>query len=122
MERRLLIAVASLAVGASLVLQLVKNLLAMQETWVRSLAQEDSLENGMATHSSILAGEFYGQRSLEVYSPWDSPGQNTGVGSCSLVEGNFPTQGSNPGLLHHRQILYHLSHQGSPTDAIEQSK
>ena len=40
---------------ASLVTQIVKNLLAMQETWVRSLGQEDPPEEGMATHSSILA-------------------------------------------------------------------
>ena len=48
------------------------------------------------------------------YSPWNSPGQNTGVGSRSLLQGIFPTQGLNPGLLHCRQILYQLSHQGSP--------
>ena len=48
------------------------------------------------------------------YSPWNSPGQNTGVGSLFLLQGIFPTQGSNPGLLHCRQILYPLSHQGSP--------
>ena len=46
-------------------------------------------------------------------SPWNSPGQNTGVGSFSLLQGIFPTQGSNPGLPHCRQILYQLSHQGS---------
>ena len=45
--------------------------------------------------------------------PWNSPGQNTGVGSHSLLQGIFPTQGLNPGLLHGRRILYHLSHQGS---------
>ena len=44
------------------------------------------------------------------YSPWDSPGQNTGMGSLSLLQGIFPTQGSNPGLPHCRQILYQLSH------------
>ena len=44
----------------------------------------------------------------------DSPGKNTGVGSFSLVQGIFPTQGSNPGLPHCRQILYQPSHQGSP--------
>ena len=43
-----------------------------------------------------------------------SPGQNTGVGSLSLLQGIFPTQGSNPGLSHFGQILYQLSHQGSP--------
>ena len=40
------------------------------------------------------------------YSPWNSPGQNTQVGSLSLLQGIFPTQGSNPGLPHCRQILY----------------
>ena len=43
-----------------------------------------------------------------------SPGQNTGVGSLSLLQGIFPTQGLNPGLQHHRQILYQLSHKGRP--------
>ena len=45
---------------------------------------------------------------------WNSPGQNTGVGSRSLLQGIFPTQGLNPGLLHCRQIHYHLSHQERP--------
>ena len=45
--------------------------------------------------------------------PWDSPGKNTGVGCSALLQGIFPTRGSNPGLLHCRSILYHLSHQGS---------
>ena len=44
----------------------------------------------------------------------DSPGKNTGVRCHALLQGIFPSQGSNPGLLHCRQILYHLSHQGSP--------
>ena len=48
------------------------------------------------------------------YSPWNCPGQNTGVGSLSLLQGIFPTQGSNPGLLHCRQILYQMRYQGSP--------
>ena len=48
-----------------------------------------------------------------LYSPWNSPGQNTVVGSLSLLQGIFPTQGLNPGLLHCRQILYQLSHRGS---------
>ena len=47
-------------------------------------------------------------------SPWNSPGQNPGVSSLSLLQGIFPTHGSNPGLLHCRQILYQLSHKGSP--------
>ena len=46
-------------------------------------------------------------------SPWNSPGQNTGVGSLSFLQGTFSTQGSNLGLPHRRQILYQLSHKGS---------
>ena len=87
-------------------------------------------------------------RPHRLHSPWNSPDQNTGVGSLSLLQGNFPTQeikpgssalqadslpteirgegyhsllqgifliqGSNLGLLHCRQDLYHLSHQGRP--------
>ena len=47
-------------------------------------------------------------------SPWNSPGQNTGVGSLSLLQEIFPTQGWNLGLPHYRWILYQLSHKGSP--------
>ena len=53
-------------------------------------------------------------RPNELYSPWNSSGQNTGVGSLSLLQGILPTQGSNPSLWHCRQILYQLSHKGSP--------
>ena len=49
-----------------------------------------------------------------LYSPQNSPGQNTGVGSLSLFQGIFPTQGMNPGLLHCRRLLYQLSHKGGP--------
>ena len=45
--------------------------------------------------------------------PWDSPGQNTGVGSLSLLQGIFPTQGLNPGLPHCKQILHQLN-KGKP--------
>ena len=48
-----------------------------------------------------------------LYSPWNSPGQTIGVGSISLLQEIFPTQGLNPGLLNCRQILYQLSHKGS---------
>ena len=46
-----------------------------------------------------------------LYSPWNSPGQNTGVGCLSLLQGIFPTQGLNPGLLNCRRILHQLSYQ-----------
>ena len=68
------------------------------------------------------------QSCLTLWTPWtiqsrNSPGQNTGVGSHSLFQGIFPTQGSNLGLPHYRQFLYHLSHhkvifKGIPTWAI----
>ena len=50
--------------------QMIKNLPAIQETWVRSLGQEDPLKKRMAIHSNIFPGEFHGQRSLAGYSPW----------------------------------------------------
>ena len=58
-------------------------------------------------------------RSHGLYSPWNSPGQNTGVGSLSFLQGIFPTQGLKPGLPHCRRILYQLSyhklsHKGTP--------
>ena len=55
---------------ASLMAQMGKNLPAMQEIQIQSLGWEDPLKEEMATHSSILPGEFHGQRSLAGYSPW----------------------------------------------------
>ena len=79
---------------------LVKNLPAVQETWVRSLGWEDPLEKGKATQSSILVWR------IPWTVPWNSPGKNTRMSSLSLLRGIFPTQGSNPGLLPRGQILY----------------
>ena len=59
---------------------------------------------------------------LQPQSPWNSPGQNTGVGSHSLPQGIFPTQGPNPDLPHCRQILYQLSYQGGPSKGMAQPK
>ena len=55
---------------ASLVAQTVKNLSAMQESWVRSLGWKDTLENRKLPTPVFLPGEFRGQRSLVGYSPW----------------------------------------------------
>ena len=46
--------------------------------------------------------------------------ENTGVGRLSLLQGIFPTQGSNPGLPHCRQILYELSYEGNPQKPVKQ--
>ena len=82
--------------------------------------------------SVLIRGDLQGLHSLVLVSlrgrdtpqfskdsPWNSPGQNTGVGSLSLVQGMFPTPGLNPGLPHCRQIPYQLSYQGSPSQRTE---
>ena len=55
------------------------------------------------------------------YSPWHSPGQNTGVGSLSLLQGISPMQGSHPGLLRCGWILYQLNHKGKPIGSMWQN-
>ena len=64
--------------------------------------------------SESLSAVFDSMRPHGLYSPWNSPGQNTGVGNPSLLQGIFPTQGSNPDLPHCRWILHQLSPKGSP--------
>ena len=54
----------------------------------------------------------HGLQPTRLLCPWDFPGKDTGVGGHFLLQGIFPTQGSNPGLLHYRQILYQLSYKG----------
>ena len=74
------------------------------------------VSNNFATYVQRLFVSLH-KNSLQprgLYTLQNSPGQNTGVGSLSLLQGIFPTQRSNPGLPHCRQILYQLSHQGSP--------
>ena len=56
----------------------------------------------------------HGLQPVRLFCPWNFPDKNTGVGNYSLLQGIFPTQGSNPGLQHCGQILYLLSHEGSP--------
>ena len=56
--------------------------------------------------------------SMDYYSPWNSLGQNTGVGSLFLLQQIFPTQGSNPGLPHWRPVLYQLSYKESPASTV----
>ena len=58
------------------------------------------------SESHLVVSQSLQPRGL--YSPWNSPGQNTEVGSLSLLHGIFPTWGWNPGLPHCRQILYQL--------------
>ena len=69
---------------------------------------------GVRRVSESCSVMFNSLRPHGLYSPWNSPGQNTGVGSRFLLQGIFPTQGSNPGLPHCRQILYQLNFQRRP--------
>ena len=62
---------------SSLMTQMIKNMPAMQETQVQSLGREDPLKKGIATHSSILAWESHGQRSLSGYHPWGAKSKET---------------------------------------------
>ena len=57
----------------------------------------------------------HGLQPTRLLCPWNSPGKNAGVGCHFFLQGIFPSQGSNPGLLHCRQTLYPLSHRGSRT-------
>ena len=70
------------------------------------------LFKGSESHSVVTDSDSMPPQGL--YSPQNSPCQNTGVGSLSLFQGIYPTQGLNPGLPHCRQILYQLSHRRSP--------
>ena len=72
---------------------------------------KNTMKKSESESCSVLSDSLWPQG---LYSPWNSPGQNTGVGSRSFLQGIFLTQGSNPGLPHCRQILYQLSHKGSP--------
>ena len=74
------------------------------------LHQDHERQSEMESHSVVSDS----LQSHGLYSPRNSPGQNTGVGSLSLLQGIFPTRRSNSGLLHCRRILYQLSHKGSP--------
>ena len=76
----------------------------------KSLDLFKSISRSVASHSLRL----HGPQPAMLLCPWNSLGKNTGVDCHFLLQGIFPTQGLNPGLLHGRLILYHLSHQGSP--------
>ena len=77
-----------------------------------SLVVQDPTAAAMKGESESHSVVSHSLQSPGLCCPWNSPGQNTGVGSLSLLQGIFPTQGSNPGLPHCRWILYQRSHQG----------
>ena len=84
----------------------------LRENVGEGAAWVECLRGSWESESRSVVSDSLRPRGL--YSLWNFPGQNTGVGSLSLLQGNFLTQGSNPGLLHCRRILCQLSHKGSP--------
>ena len=89
-----------------------KNCLPRNQSLMPKSLETTALSYGRKSESHSVVSDSLWPHGL--YSLWNSPGQNPGVGSCSLPQGIFPTQGLNPGLPHCRQILYQLSHNGSP--------
>ena len=79
-------------------------------------------ENVSCTVVSDDSLQLHGLQPTRLLCPWNSPGKNTGVGSHFLLQGIFSTQGPHLGLLHCRQILYHLSHQGSLPGLVGERK
>ena len=76
----------------------------------------------IASHSVMPnSSRPHGLQPTRLLCPWDSPGKNTGVSCHSLLQGTFPTQGSNLGLRQCKQILYHLNHQGRSIWPMEPS-
>ena len=71
---------------------------------------------------SCLTLPPHGLQPARLLCPWNTPGKNTGVGCHSLFQEVFLTQGSNLGLAHCKQILYHLSHQGHPHPLLWKAK
>ena len=71
------------------------------------------------SESHLAVSDFLWQHGL--YSSWNSLGQNTGVGSLSLLQGTFLTQGQNPGLLHCKRILHQLNHNLGQLSSVAQS-
>ena len=89
------------------------------QNWKRkSFPDEQKLNEFIRTKvlsCSVMSDSLWrhGLQHAGLLCPWDSPAKNTGVGSQFLLQGIFPTQWLNPGLLHCRQVLHYLSHQGS---------
>ena len=79
--------------------------------WARTIWTSVLLSESESESCSVMSDPL---QPLDLYSPWNSPGQNTEVGNPSLLQGIFPTQESNPGLQHCGWILYQLSHKWTP--------
>ena len=93
-------------------------LIVVRTTCIRIIWQLEQLKSwGECESLSVVSNSLWprGLLPARLLCPWNSPGKRITVGSCPLLPGIFPIQGLNPGLQHCRQILYHPSHQGSPS-------
>ena len=85
------------------------------QTHVLKMTEQNHGSPWCVSHSVVSDSLWpHGLEPARLFCPWDSPDKDTGVGCHSLLQGIFLMQGSNLGLLPCRQLLYHLSHQGSP--------
>ena len=84
-------------------------------SWMLWISYQHSEWESSAVSDSLRPHGLYPTR---LFCPWNFPGKSTGVGYHFLLQGIFVTQGLNLGLLPCRQMLYHLSHQGSPPISI----
>ena len=89
---------------------------AVRHDWATELNWSENVSH------SVMPVSFrpHGLKPARLFCPWNSPGKNAGVCCHSLLQGIFRTQESNMFLLHCRQILYHLSHQGCPPLNLKQ--
>ena len=96
----------------------------LQSPLNRGTREREAPEDGVSLVSFSLSDPWQprGLQPIRPLCPWDSPGKNTRVGCHALLQGIFSNQESNLGLLHCRQIPYHLSHQGSPPASRTASK
>ena len=83
----------------------------MQPVWKTVLSYHEKVKKVLVVQSCLDSLQLHELWPARLHDPWNYPGKNTGVGSHFLLQGIFPSQGSNPRLLHCRQILYCLSHQ-----------
>ena len=96
--------------------QLSKNYTNKYDAVNIELFYSNVLSHCVCVSRSVISDSLrpHGVQPTRLLCPWNSPGKNTGVGSHSLLQGIFPTQELNLGLLHCRQSLHCLSHLGSP--------
>ena len=87
----------------------------LQHGWTLAILRSEIVSHSV-TSDSLWP---HGLSPTSLFCPWNSLGKNTGIGSHALLQGIFPTQGLNPGLLHRRQILYGLRHQGSHWEIVK---